>query len=316
MIVVLGSFDGFHKGHQVLLSKARDMATAGGEDWGVLTFSPHPQRFFSPDKAKLLFTEPEKEVISRFLHIPNMIRLAFDKELSELRPEAFLGHIAHRFAISGIVVGDNFRFGRGRTGNIDFLQQYCVRNGIHFTHVPTLSIDHTTISSTMIRGMISCGEVAEAGKLLGYNFFIMGKVIQGDKRGRKLGYPTANLSRTTDKVIPAEGVYSAAVFIKDKWWPSAVNIGSNPTFGELTPVRIEAHLMDFIGNIYDETLSIVFLERIRGELSFGSPGELKYQILEDTRIARSIYEDRYTEDKEFFSRFSLASDLSQICKKL
>lgn len=310
MIVVLGSFDGFHKGHQILLSKARDIAIARGEDWGVLTFSPHPQSFFSPDKAKLLFTEPEKEVISRFLDIPEMIRLSFDKELSERRPEAFLDHIAHRFAISGIVVGDNFRFGRGRTGNIDFIHNYCLRKGIHFTHIPTLSIGQTTISSTMIRGLISCGEVVEAARLLGYNFFIMGKVIQGDKRGRKLGYPTANLSRTTDKVIPAEGVYSAAVFIQDKWWPSAVNIGFNPTFGDLSSVRIEAHLMDFIGNIYDQTLTIVFLERIRGELSFATPQDLKYQIMEDTRIARSIYENRYTEDRYFFSRFSVASAIS------
>jgi riboflavin kinase/FMN adenylyltransferase len=307
MIVVLGSFDGFHRGHQVLLSKARNIATARGEDWGVLTFSPHPQSFFAPDKSKLLFTESEKEVISRFLDIPEMIRLPFDKELSERRPEAFLDHIAHRFDISGIVVGDNFRFGRGRTGNIEFLQHYCGRNGISFIHIPTLSTDHTTISSTMIRGLISCGEVVEAAKLLGYNFFIMGKVVQGDKRGRKLGYPTANLSRTTDKVIPAEGVYSAAVFIQDKWWASAVNIGSNPTFGDLSSVRIEAHLMDFIGNIYDENLSIVFLERIRGELSFATPADLRYQITEDTRIARSIYERKYTEDRNFFSRFSEAT---------
>ncbi len=306
MIVVLGSFDGFHKGHQSLFTEARKLAITSATDWAVMTFAPHPNLIFSPEKARLLFTEEEKTVISRYLDIPQVIIIPFNERLANLQPEQFLEKISKDYPLSGIVVGDNFKFGRGRTGNIDFLRNYASRKNLSFSHVPTIKISGTIISSTMIRGLVSCGEVMKVADLLGYEFFITGKVIKGDMRGRKLGYPTANLDRDPHKAVPAEGVYASAVFIGAQWWPSAVNIGYNPTFATSEKLRIEAHILNFIGDIYGKTIHVVFLKRLRGELAFKTTEDLRRQICEDSDLARQVYEKQVHEHQDFFSLFSNA----------
>lgn len=306
MIVVLGSFDGFHKGHQTLFREAKNMAIRKRTNWCLITFTPHPQILFSSENARLLFLEKEKRIISRYLGIPNIISIPFDKTLASLAPEAFLEQITARYSISGIVVGDNFKFGRQRTGNIDFLNSYAVRNNITFSHVPPLQVSGNTISSTMIRGLVSCGEVEKVSELLGYDFFISSKVIEGDKRGRRLGYPTANLYRDPHKVVPAEGVYAAVVFNDGKWWPSAVNIGYNPTFGSFEKIRIEAHLLDYMGDLYGKTIHLAFLQKIRGELAFKEIQFLKQQIQEDKELTRQIYEKKMQEKTGYFPAFSNA----------
>lgn len=316
MIIVLGSFDGFHKGHQSLFTEAIRLASKSGTPWAVMTFSPHPNLFFSPEKAKLLFTEEEKTVISRYLEIPQVITIPFNEKLASLQPEQFLDKISNDFPLTGIVVGDNFKFGRGRTGNIDFLQNYASRKDLFFSHVSPIKVSGTIISSTMIRGLVSCGEVMKVTDLLGYDFFITGKVIKGDMRGRKLGYPTANLYRDPNKAVPAEGVYASAVFMDERWWPSAVNIGYNPTFSTLEKLRIEAHILDFIGDIYGKTIHLAFLKRLRGELAFRTIEELRHQIRNDADLTRRVYENHVHEHQNFFSLFSNAIQITTDQKKV
>jgi len=315
MIAVLGSFDGFHKGHQSLFSEADKLAEADHSRWGVVTFSPHPQLFFSPNKVKLLFTELEKDILAQYLEIPQIIRIPFTEEVANLSPESFLEHIHKQFNITGIVVGNNFRFGKGRVGTIDFLRNYCRKTGLAFSCVPTMSIGNTTVSSTMIRGFISCGEVNRAKELLGYFFFMTGKVAAGNRRGRKLGYPTANLCGEPHKVIPAEGVYAGAVLAEGEWKAAAVNVGYNPTFGDIEKIRVEAHMLDFHEDIYSKKIHVVFFEKIRGELTFKSASELERQIAEDSGKAGRIYIKRTEEMPAFFRLFRKSATFYEKCEK-
>ena len=315
MIAVLGSFDGFHKGHQSLFSEACRLAEMKDSQWAIITFTPHPQLFFSSDKTKLLFTELEKNIIGKYLGVPCLIRIPFTRHVAELAPEDFLEYIHSRFKLTGIVVGDNFRFGRGRIGTIDFLRNYCVRTGISFSCLPTISVAGITISSTTIRGLVGCGDVEKAEEFLGYPFFMTGKVVKGNSRGHNLGYPTANLHREPYKVIPADGVYAGAVLADGQWKAAAINIGYNPTFGDIDEIRIEAHLLNFKGSLYGSMIHIIFLKKIRGELVFRSAGELEHQIEDDSEKAKQAYRDAIEEIPNFFSCFSKSSAFHEIPRK-
>jgi len=289
MIAALGAFDGFHLGHARLFETARERALCRHEEWGVITFSPHPQALFSGTTFRYLFTESEREALGRFHCIPRFVRIPFTRGLAEMKPSDFLDWIGDSYNISGLVVGENFHFGRGRSGNCVFLQEEGAARKWTVDILPPVKVGHENVSSTLIRQKVAIGETRAAEPLLGHPFFLSGTVVKGDQRGRSLGFPTANLAIPAEKLVPQRGVYTAAVLVDRHWHPAALNIGFNPTFTGIRALRVEAHLIGFDGDLYGRQLTVLFLDRLRGELQFPGVQELVIQMHEDISEANSLW---------------------------
>ncbi len=294
MIISIGAFDGFHRGHQKLFEMARRLACQRGTDWGVVSFSPHPQKLLSPSSFVSLFSETERGVLSHYLKIPFFRRLSFDRRLAELSPTEFLDYLADVVSIEGIVVGEDFRFGQGRRGGRSFLEEECRRRGWSLHIESPLREAGQVVSSSSIRSFIESGHVRRAADFLGYPFWGQGVVVEGDRRGRKLGFPTANISVPAGKIIPGRGVYAVGVVARCKWWGGALNVGFNPTFKGQRAIRFEVHLFGFKGDLYGEQLSVFLLERLRSEKRFEGFEALKDQMARDVDKARVLW------DREFW----------------
>ena len=235
MIAALGAFDGFHLGHARLFETARERALCRNEEWGVITFRPHPQALFNGTSFRYLFTEAEREALGRFHRIPRFERIPFTRGLADMKPSDFLDWIGENYGISGLVVGENFRFGRGRSGDCATLQEEGIARNWSVDILPPVKVGHESVSSTLIRQKVSMGETRAAEPLLGHPFFLSGTVVKGDQRGRTLGFPTANLAVPAEKLIPQRGVYTAAVLLGKQWHAAALNIGFNPHSRESVP---------------------------------------------------------------------------------
>lgn len=281
MIAAIGAFDGFHLGHARLFETARERALPRAADWGVLTFHPHPQSLFTGTAFRYLFTQHERETLARFRRIPRLETLHFTRALADMKPSEFLDWIGQNYGITGLVVGENFRFGRGRSGDSRTLRLEGIARRWTVDILPPLQVGNETVSSTLIRQKITLGETRSAENLLGHPFFVSGTVVQGDQRGRKLGFPTANLTLPPEKLLPQRGVYAAGVLLGNRWWPAALNIGFNPTFAGIRALRVEVHLIGFEGDLYGSHLTVLFLERLRGELQFPGVQELIRRMHED-----------------------------------
>ncbi|MCF7935401.1 MAG: riboflavin biosynthesis protein RibF [Synergistales bacterium] len=289
MIAALGSFDGYHLGHQLLLSRACAMATRKGKEWGVLTFDPHPQEVLSPSPFERLFLPKEQRALHRMFSVPRVAYIPFSRGLADCTPEHFLEYIEHNHEVEGLVVGHNFCFGRGRSGTVDFLRSACQQRQWSLDIISPVVVGGTQISSTRIRKLVTSGNVTAAKQFLGYPFFLYSSVVEGDQRGAGLGFPTANLFVPEGKALPPSGVYACAAGVDGSFLPAAVNVGFNPTFLGLRSLRLEAHLLDFDGNLYGKHLYIFFLEHLRPEQRFTSVNELKEQMARDCRQARHSF---------------------------
>jgi riboflavin kinase/FMN adenylyltransferase len=288
MIWVMGYFDGFHLGHQLLLKEARRAAKERGRGWGVLSFTAHPREVLLDKPMGLLFSRRERRILSRYLGVPVMEEIPFDRSVAEMSPSDFLHVVERKLAPSGIVVGENFRFGRGRVGDIGFLRDFSASRGWFFKALKCLELDGELVSSTRIRGFVESGAVYEANRLLGYPFMMLGRVVRGDGRGRGLGFPTANISLPHAKLIPGRGVYAAVTWVGGEWRGAALNIGFNPTFQGVRSLRVEAHLIGFHEDIYGSDIVIFPLKMIRDEKRFNSSCELTKQMERDVEEARRI----------------------------
>ena len=286
MLITIGAFDGFHKGHSELLRICRE--NAYGDDWGVVTFHPHPSEFFG--RFHPLFTLDEKELIRRVLKIPHMFVLKFDDGLMRMSPADFWKLLRERFNVDGLVVGSDFRFGHGRAGSANSLREMAISDGVKRVIVADV-VRKPEYSSSNVRRNITAGNVEEARKILGYPYFMMSRVIHGNERGRTMSFPTANLEADSGKVLPSYGVYSCAVLVEGEWHCGALSIGNNPTFGDVEGTRIEVHILDFNGNIYGERLLTLILGRVRDIRTFDDKSALTAQISEDVSECRKIYAD-------------------------
>ena len=285
MLITIGAFDGFHKGHAQLLNVCRQSSLDGG--WGVVTFHPHPSVFMG--KVKPLFTLEEKKLISKILGIPEMFVLKFDEALKNLTPEEFWRLLTSKINVDGVVMGSDFRFGRNREGNADSLRELAIADGLSPSRIITLNlVKKSEYSSSVIRNLTASGKVKKAAEILGYPFFMMGKVIHGDERGRTMKVPTANLEFDEKRIVPAFGVYACAVLVRGSWHCGALSIGNNPTFN-VDGTRIEVHLPDFNGNIYGEEIIVMFLERVRDIRKFAGKDELISQIKIDIDECRRCF---------------------------
>ncbi len=296
MLITVGAFDGFHKGHAELLRICREISD--GDNWGVVTFDPHPSEFLGTHRS--LFTLEEKEFIRRVLNIPHMFVLKFDAELMRMTPENFWRSLRERLNVDGLVMGSDFRFGHGRAGNAESLRDMAIADGVKRVKIVPL-LDKKEYSSSTIRENVSAGKIHEAGKFLGYPFFMISRIIHGNERGRTIHFPTANLD-VNGRVIPAYGVYSAAVLVNGSWHCGALSIGNNPTFGDIHETRAEIHILDFHGDVYGEKLLTLILNRVRDIHTFENESALANQIGHDINECRKIYREVMNEqDTKIFA---------------
>lgn len=289
-VVAIGNFDGVHVGHQALLDKGREIAHAQSMPFIVLTFDPHPRRFFRPDSAPFIITSPaiKSEKLKEW-GADHIIALPFDYKIAQLSATDFTHQICrNQLNAHTIIIGSDFHFGHNRTGNADTFRAA----GIQVMDIP-LTLDHAgiPISSTRIRALLQQGDIANASALLGFQYAIRGAVEQGDRRGRALGYPTANINME-DILSPAHGIYAGWVIPPiDPTRPhrAAINIGHRPMFH--TPrVILEAHILDFSDNLYGQTLDIFPVQKIRDEAKFNTIDGLIDQMKKDCDFARELLE--------------------------
>jgi len=288
MIAVLGAFDGFHRGHAYLFERAKEAAVFLGLEWGGVTFDSLPGLYMGMVE-KALFTLRERELIRLFLGIPKLVVLKFDDELAHFPPDRFWEYLRAQIAVDGIVVGRDFRFGYRRIGDAQLLERYCRATGVFFLSVDLLQHMGAKISSSFIRSEVEAGKCEPAAKELAYPYFMIAKVGHGSGRGRKLGFPTANLEVPATKIIPPDGVYAVAVLVNGKWKAGALSIGKNPTFGDVSEVRIEVFVLDYEGDLYDDSLLVFFLSRLRPLERFKDASQLALQIGADAERARMTF---------------------------
>ena len=274
--VAIGTFDGVHLGHREVIRGADT----------VLTFDPHPLSVIHPEATpKLISTFPVKRDLIAGLGVDELVVIPFDKDFSARSAEDFVQHVLiDRLGAGQVSVGENFRFGRARAAH----PSSSARSRFETRVVPLVEAAGETISSSHIRGLVAAGEVAQAADFLGGPFLFEGEVVQGDKRGRELGMPTANLVPDDAYVCPGHGVYAAWA----NGHPAAVNVGVRPTFETGRGLVVEAHLIGFDEDIYGEMLRIAFLDRLRGEKRFDSVDELVEQMNRDVEEAKRITSSR------------------------
>lgn len=289
MIAALGAFDGLHRGHQALLRQAAQLAVPEERPWGVVTFSPHPQAVMAPGRFQGLFSEMERRLLAAHLSIPRWEVLPFSHGLADMLPERFLDLLDHHFSLQGVVVGENFRFGQGRRGDVALLRDECARRCWQCAVVSPVLHAGRPVSSTTIRHFLQEGNMKEVQDRLGYPFGVVATVVHGDHRGRGLGFPTANLAYPSGKLLPPGGVYGVAALAEGNWYAGAANVGHNPTFSGLRSLRCEVFLLDYSGDLYEKSIGVFFLERLREERRFPSVEELVGQMHQDKERARECF---------------------------
>ncbi|MCH3951418.1 MAG: bifunctional riboflavin kinase/FAD synthetase [Acidaminococcus sp.] len=277
----LGTFDGLHLGHQRVISTCNRYAETHGLSKMVFTFSSHPLATLMPElEPKRLLINGDKEIIMRRLGVNVLINIPFTKSLSQMSADDFL-QLLKNLGVRAVSIGMNFSFGSGGRGNVQYLNMQGGKYGLKILSCPLLKMDGLIVSSTQIRKAIKEGDVALARKMLGRPYVMQGKVVPGYQRGRKMGFPTANLDLTGTKMaVPADGVYEGESVVDGRRYKVMVNIGKNPTFA-LEKVTLEAHIIGFHGDLYGDYLRVALLRKIRDEHQFASAEELMEQLKKD-----------------------------------
>jgi riboflavin kinase/FMN adenylyltransferase len=286
-VVAIGNFEGVHRGHRAVIAVALARGRELSRKTAVLTFEPHPRAVFRPDEPVFrLSDEAAKLRLLGSTGLDGVIVMRFDAVLAALAAEDFVRKILiERFAVAGVVVGFDFHFGKGRAGSPDFLEAAGRTHGFTVDIVPAFADDGARISSGAVRAALAAGEVEAAAAMLGYPWFVSGTVVHGDKRGRELGFPTANL-RLDPACGLAHGIYAVRVGLDGKRYDGVANFGRRPMF-DTGVVLLEVFLFDFTGDIYGETLDVAFIHRIRPEMTFASVDDLVRRIDEDCGLARA-----------------------------
>ncbi len=293
-VVTIGNFDGVHLGHQALFRETvRRAKNAKGEAIAV-TFDPHPLHVLRPDQPiKLICTFKQKVELIEAFGLDYLLVLRFTLELASLEAEKFVEDIlVQGLHVKELVVGYDYRFGRKRRGDTELLKILGNRFGFEVVVIPPQKINGLTVSSSLIRELVTEGDVGTVSKLLGRPYQICGIVVPGHGRGQRLlGFPTANLKLSTDKLTPKTGVYAAEILIRSKKLFGVMNIGFNPTFGDKY-LSAEVHIFDFTGDLYGYRICVNLIQRLREEKKFASAEELAIQIKRDCKIAKDILKSR------------------------
>jgi riboflavin kinase / FMN adenylyltransferase len=290
-VLALGNFDGMHRGHLKIIERVRRGAEERGSTAVAMTFDPHPSKIVRPDKAPpLLMTHQQKlEALARGgMHGVAIVR--FTPELAQWDPETFVRSVLVEWLhVAEVWVGANFLFGHDRSGNFSLLRSLGARYGFRAEKIDPVRYKDFVVSSTRVRRLVSEGRVDEAGALLGHYYALDGTVVQGQKRGRELGFPTANLCPENELVPPA-GVYATTANIDGMSYPSLTNIGTRPTFESGEEHVIETHVLDMNKDMYGAKLRLGFVQRLRDEKKFDGVDALKAQIEADRARARDLFD--------------------------
>lgn len=284
IVLTQGTFDGVHLGHQKILKRVVDKAKEEGGKSVLLTFYPHPRLVLYPEdnELKLITTIDEKARLLDRFGLDYMIILPFTKEFSRIPPYNFIKDIlVEKIGLKTMIIGYDHRFGKNREGSINEIEQYADTFGYDVEQIPEEDINNCIISSTRIRKALLIGDLDEANSFLGRDFSITGSVVDGQKQGKKLGFPTANIQISdTFKIIPKMGVYAVRIHFDGKRFNGMLNIGTRPTF-KLDKMSIEVHIFDFSDEIYGQEIEILFVKRWRDERKFDSLNALKAQLTKD-----------------------------------
>jgi riboflavin kinase / FMN adenylyltransferase len=286
--LAIGVFDGVHLGHQHLIRQTVADAEQHEARAVVVTFDRHPNAVVAPDKVPpLIYSRPQKLRAIAALGVDVLLEIPFDRAFSQQPGEAFIRQLARDFGnIQSISVGADFVFGHRRSGDVALLKTLGGELGFQVHGLAAVALDALPVSSTRIRAAIRTGDFDAAGQMLGRSYSIAGEVVHGDELGRQLGFPTANLD-TADRLLPPNGVYAAHAAVGGKNHRAVLNIGCRPTvYSTVSVTRVEAHLLDFRGDLYGKELEIVFTSRLRDEQKFTSLDALKAQIARDIEGAK------------------------------
>ncbi len=291
-VITLGNFDGVHVGHQELVRMVIRRAKETGATSMVVTFRPHPLKVLAPEKCPPLISIYEEKIkLFERLGIDVLVKIPFTVEFSAMSPEDFVKNVlCDILGAKEIFVGYNYRFGKGRMGDVQTLRRLGELYGFTVREVEQVSLGGEVISSTKIRDLIRDGDVEHAARLLGRTYAITGIVVKGDGRGKGLGFPTANIA-PKHAIIPSDGVYAVRLFVRDRLYDGIANIGMRPTFNKKV-LAIEVHVFDFNEDVYGEDISLFFIRKIRPEKRFKNAGALIEQIRSDISVAKEILASR------------------------
>ncbi len=289
-VATIGNFDGVHLGHQTVLGQLAEKAAELDVPTTVIAFEPLPREYFAGGRApgRLTRLREKLQALRRF-SVDRVLVLRFDRRLAEMPAEGFIERIlVEGLGVRHLVVGDDFRFGRGREGDFHTLREAGRRHGFTVAHMLTFDIDGVRVSSTRVREALAAGDLETAARLLGRPYRMSGRVAHGDKRGRAIGFPTANI-RLARKVSPLQGVFAVELYgLEDEPLPGVANVGTRPTV-DGTEARLEVHLLDFDRDIYGRHVHVEFLRKIREERRFESLEALIRQIRRDVEAARGFF---------------------------
>ena len=290
-VLAIGNFDGLHRGHLKIVERIRRGATERGGTSVVMTFEPHPPRVLRPDKAPPLLMTPEQKrnALAR-AGVQGLAVVRFTEELSQWEPEAFVRRVlVDWLRVAEVWVGADFLFGRNRSGNFTLLKTLGLQFGFRAEKIDPIRYKDFVVSSTRIRRLVSEGRVEEAGALLGRHFAIDGRVVEGARRGREIGFPTANLA-TENELLPPNGVYATFSAVDGIVRPSVTNVGVRPTFDGPPTTSVETHVLSFSGDLYGQRLELAFVQRLRDERRFPDIDALREQIAADVRRAGRLFD--------------------------
>lgn len=297
-IVTVGTFDGVHIGHQKIIDRINELARQSGSESVLLTFFPHPRLVLFPDdnELKLLSTLDERIERLEKSGIDHLIVHPFSVEFSRITAVQYVRDIlVNELNVSKLVIGYDHHFGRNREGNLDQLREMAPEYGFEVEEIPAQEIEDVNVSSTKIRKALEEGDLSKANGYLGYRYTLSGEVFKGDRIGRSIGFPTANVKPKEDyKLVPGKGVYSVTASFEGKVFPAMANLGNRPTVSQSDRRILEVHIFNFDGDLYGKEITITFVDRIRDEIKFDSLDKLREQLEKDTLVA-----DRHLSDLDF-----------------
>jgi len=291
--VAIGKFDGVHSGHQAILRDLTRVARDRALQTVVFTFETHPLQVIAPERCPLPLTSPEQRLTQlERAGVDLVVMIPFDRQFSEMSPDDFVADIlVERLGVKYVSVGEDFRFGQGRQGTVDLLETLGRKYDFEVHRITDVVGDRgVRVSSTLIREALDAGDVTLAAHLLGRPPCVAGTVVQGDARGRELGYPTANIGGDVQGFIPGDGVYAGWLTAGEQRYPAAISIGTNPTFEGVEERRVEAYVIDASLELYGETVTVDFVEHLRGMERFDTVDALIAQMDADVARARQVLE--------------------------
>lgn len=290
-IVTIGTFDGVHAGHRIIINRIREIAAKRQGNAVLVTFEPHPRFLINPNhKLKLLTTLEEKIELLAELGLDHLVIAPFNKNFAEQEAKDYVeDFLIKKINPEVLVIGYDHHFGKNRSGSFNLLKSYAAKDHFELEEISKQLVDDAHVSSTAIRNALDKGDVKEACNLLQSNFLLTGKVVEGDQNGRTIGFPTANLEiKSNKKLIPSNGVYAVRATVGHESYGAVMNIGHRPTINDDKELRLEVHIFDFDQDIYGKQLIVEFIERIREEKKFDSFEALKKQIEKDCKRAEEI----------------------------